>query len=153
MSCNSVSIYHPGLNKFVPLPQLSGSPATIVPWIFFEPQVVMLRFRSLAINAHSTHSEDGKGPKVAVESVVKERSKERTIGECIDLVRKWRMLHLRGVNCDKPKFSLAEAARRVGVSKKSLDDYYYQLRLGEFYNFNFTANLLEKIGVLRAYVR
>jgi len=26
--------------------------------------------------------------------------------------------------------SLQEAAKAVGVSKKSLDDYYYQLRLG-----------------------
>ncbi len=49
--------------------------------------------------------------------------------------------------------SLAEAARAIGVSKKSLDDYYYQLRLGEFYNFDFANNLHEKVGILRAYVR
>ncbi len=51
------------------------------------------------------------------------------------------------------KMSLAEAARAIGVSKKSLDDYYYQLRLGEFYNFDFANNLQEKVGILRAYVR
>lgn len=49
--------------------------------------------------------------------------------------------------------SLSEAARAVGVSKKSLDDYYYQLRLGEFYNFDFTNNLQEKVGILRGYVK
>ena len=49
--------------------------------------------------------------------------------------------------------SLAEAARAIGISKKSLDDYYYQLRLGEFYNFDFEGNLGEKIGILRAYVK
>ena len=51
------------------------------------------------------------------------------------------------------KMRLAEAARAIGVSKKSLDDYYYQLRLGEFYNFDFANNLHEKVGILRAYVR
>lgn len=60
----------------------------------------------------------------------KERSKERTIKECIDLVGMWRMYHLNGTNCDKEKLNLIEAAKRIGVSKKSLDDYYYQLRLG-----------------------
>lgn len=49
--------------------------------------------------------------------------------------------------------SLAEAARAIGVSKKSLDDYYYQLRLGEFYNFDFAGYLGEKIGLLRTFVR
>ncbi len=61
---------------------------------------------------------------------VRERSKELTIGECIDLVGMWRMFHLNGADCNKEKLSLIEAAKRVGVSKKSLDDYYYQLRLG-----------------------
>jgi hypothetical protein len=51
------------------------------------------------------------------------------------------------------KMSLLEAARIIGVSKKTLDDYYYQLRLGEFYNFDFPNNLNEKVGILRAYVK
>lgn len=37
------------------------------------------------------------------------------------------------------KISLQEAAKIVGLPKKSLDDYYYQLRLGEKYDFNFRA--------------
>jgi hypothetical protein len=49
--------------------------------------------------------------------------------------------------------SLAEAAKSIGVSKKTLDDYYYQLRLGEFYCFDFANNLSEKVGILRAYVK
>ncbi len=28
------------------------------------------------------------------------------------------------------KINLQEAAEMIGISKKSLDDYYYQLRLG-----------------------
>lgn len=41
----------------------------------------------------------------------------------------------------------------MGVSKKSLDDYYYQLRVGEKHNFDFNAHLEEKIGVLRAFIK
>jgi len=51
------------------------------------------------------------------------------------------------------KMSLLEVAKIVGVSKKSLDDYYYQLRLGEFYRFDFSSNLDEKVGILRAFVK
>ena len=41
----------------------------------------------------------------------------------------------------------------MGLSKKSLDDYYCQLRLGESYSFDFINNLDEKIGVLRNFVK
>lgn len=41
----------------------------------------------------------------------------------------------------------------MGISKKSLDDYYCQLRLGEFHNFDFAANLQQKMGVLRNFVK
>ena len=32
----------------------------------------------------------------------------------------------------------------LGISKKSLDDYYYQLRLGEKYDFDFILNVTSK---------
>ena len=37
------------------------------------------------------------------------------------------------------------------MSKKSLDDYYYQLRLGQKFGFDFNKNLHEGIGMLRKY--
>ena len=49
--------------------------------------------------------------------------------------------------------SLQEAAKAVGVSKKSLDDYYSQLRLAEKYGFDFKKNIDRKIGVLRLFVK
>lgn len=49
--------------------------------------------------------------------------------------------------------SLQDAAKMVGLPKKSLDDYYYQLRLGEKYDFDFRAHLFERIGVLRTYLK
>ena len=41
----------------------------------------------------------------------------------------------------------------IGISKKSLDDYYYQLRLGEKYEFDFKSHLMDRIGVLRTYIK
>ena len=58
------------------------------------------------------------------------RSKERTIAEVIEFVKKWRNLHLYGHKTLNRRLNLQDAARLVGISKKSLDDYYCQLRLG-----------------------
>ena len=44
------------------------------------------------------------------------------------------------------RYSLEDAAAKVGVSKKSLDDYLLQLRFGKKYRN-------EKVGVLRGYVK
>lgn len=81
----------------------------------------------------------------------KERNKERTIREVIESIRKWRSFHK--VRIEGAKVSLLQAAEFIGISKKSLDDYFCQLRLGEKYGFAFMDHLDEKIGVLRAYVK
>jgi hypothetical protein len=39
------------------------------------------------------------------------------------------------------------------MPKKSLDDYYYQLRLGEKYAFDFERHLFDRVGVLRTYLK
>lgn len=49
--------------------------------------------------------------------------------------------------------NLQEAAQVIGISKKSLDDYFYQLRLGEKYDFDFSMHMDEKIGALRTYIK
>ena len=49
--------------------------------------------------------------------------------------------------------TLLEAAKLVGISKKSLDDYYCQLRLGELYHFDYLNHLHEKMGVLRYFIK
>jgi hypothetical protein len=73
----------------------------------------------------------------------------------IELVKQWRDLHLnepKSGNSTK-KMNLQEAAKVIGVSKKSLDDYYCQLRLAEVNNFDFYSHLHEKMGVLRNFVK
>jgi hypothetical protein len=51
------------------------------------------------------------------------------------------------------RYSLEEAANKVGISKKSLDDYLLQIRFGRKYGFNFNEHKNDKVGVLRDYVR
>ena len=45
--------------------------------------------------------------------------------------------------------SLEEAAEKVGVSKKSLDDYLSQLRQGRSLGYDFNKHKDENVGHLR----
>ena len=82
------------------------------------------------------------------------RTKERSISDIIEKVSLWRKLY-NGVYRDGSliRYSLEDAATKVGVSKKSLDDYLLQLRFGKRYEFDFSANRNEKVGVLRTFVK
>lgn len=58
------------------------------------------------------------------------RTKERKIGFIIKKVLKWRQLY-NGVPDEKGsqvRCSLEDSAQKVGISKKSLDDYLLQIR-------------------------
>ena len=50
-------------------------------------------------------------------------------------------------------YNYQDAADALGISKKSLDDYYYQLRVGEKYEFDFIQNMDENIKTLRNFVK
>lgn len=102
-------------------------------------------------SASSVGSQEQLEVKSETSSMKKERSKERVIFEVIEIVKKWREIHMSKNNFKK--ISLQEAAKVVGLPKKSLDDYYYQLRLGEKYDFDFKAHLFDRIGVLRTYLK
>ena len=51
------------------------------------------------------------------------------------------------------RWSLEDAAEKVGVSKKSLDDYLLQLRFGKKFDFDFETNRNNKVGTLRTFVK
>lgn len=51
------------------------------------------------------------------------------------------------------RYSLEDAAQKVGVSKKSLDDYLLQLRFGKKFGFDFQKHKDDKVGILRSYVK
>jgi hypothetical protein len=83
------------------------------------------------------------------------RTKERKIGYIIEKVNTWRKYY-NGFYDEEGKFtkySLDEAAKLIGISKKSLDDYLLQLRLGRKYGFDFNSNKASKVGVLRSFVK
>jgi hypothetical protein len=83
------------------------------------------------------------------------QKRERKIGYIIEKVYAWRKLY-NGYRDEKNnfiKYSLDNAAEKVDVSKKSLDDYLLQIRFGRKYGFDFDENKYQKIGKLRDYVR
>ena len=83
------------------------------------------------------------------------RAKERKIGSVVKKVYMWRRLYTGFVDDQGRtiKLTLEEAAKKVGISKKSLDDYLIQLRNGRSLGFNFNEHQNEKIGVLRSFVK
>ena len=83
------------------------------------------------------------------------RTKERKIEFIVEKVNAWRRLYngFYNENGEYTRYSLDQAAKMVGISKKSLDDYLLQLRLGRKYGFNFNQNKTKKVGILRAFVK
>ena len=83
------------------------------------------------------------------------RAKERKIGYIIKTVYMWRKMYCGFID-DKGKhvkLNLEEAADKIGISKKSLDDYLIQLRMGKMLGFNFNEHKNDKVGVLRTYIK
>jgi len=62
-------------------------------------------------------------------------------------VKKWRKLY------ESKKLNLTKLAKLIGISKKSLDDYYLVLRVGEILGFDYENHILSKMGDLRAFIR
>ena len=83
------------------------------------------------------------------------REKERTIKDVIRKVATWRRLYTGLISEEGAlvRYSLEDAAHKVQLSKKSLDDYLLQLRLGRKYNFDFKEKSGEMVGVLRNHIK
>ncbi len=85
----------------------------------------------------------------------RKRTKERKIGQIIDQVGTWRRYYngYTDYHGRVVKLSLEEAAAKVGIPKKSLDDYFLQLRLGKKYGFDFNKHKDDNVGVLRTFIK
>lgn len=83
------------------------------------------------------------------------RGRERNIGYVIEKVTQWRRLYngFYDEDFNHHRMTLEKAAEKVGVSKKSLDDYLAQLRAGRQFGYDFNANKEMKIGHLRHFVK
>ena len=75
------------------------------------------------------------GEKASIESKHK-KVKERTIGQAIQAVRTWRRLYDTADQQGRRMYTLEEAARKVQVLKKTLDDYFVQIRIALQFSFN-----------------
>lgn len=83
------------------------------------------------------------------------RIKERKIKEVLQKVKLWRQLS-KGYKDEAGNFNklgLEMAAEKIGWKKKSLDDYYFQIKKGKELGFDFLKNLGKGIGVLRQFVK
>ena len=112
---------------------------------------IQLKFRERAKGEYSDALINGQ----AEMSKGSRRTKERKIGEVILAVKRWRELYTMGEKQAEGNhfqtLSLEDAATKVGISKKSLDDYFLQLKNGQKNGFNFNEHKNDKIGILRAY--
>jgi len=83
------------------------------------------------------------------------RIRARKIGQVIEQVKVWRRYYTgyTDYHGKQIKLSLQEAATKVGVPKKSLDDYFLQLRMGKLYGFDFNGHKNDNIGVLRTFIK
>ncbi len=80
--------------------------------------------------------------------VNEKRVKEREIKFVREKVCEWRKLHEVG-----DKLNLDQAANVIGISRKTLDDYFLQLRRADDLGFDFEDNKNKKMGVLRKFVK
>lgn len=58
------------------------------------------------------------------------RERERTIREVKVEIERWRQVAQENCVCGSKSISLSKAAKSIGLSKKSLDDYLRYLRIG-----------------------
>lgn len=83
------------------------------------------------------------------------RAKERKIGYIIKKVYLWKKLY-EGIvdkNGNKIKMTLQDAAEKVEISKKSLDEYLNQIKFGKYFGFDFNKHRNDKVGILRGFVK
>mmetsp|Transcript_40603 Transcript_40603/g.46627 ORF Transcript_40603/g.46627 Transcript_40603/m.46627 type:complete len:352 (+) Transcript_40603:2051-3106(+) len=128
-----------------PLPEEATIPIT-------EKKRISLRFRQ---DSESHNSADRIFSMGNSKQTVSVRSKERKISEILEKVAQWRRLYggVRSKEGEVVQYSLEDAAKHVGISKKSLDDYLLQIKLGKKYGFDFNANKDRGVGTLRSFVK
>ena len=82
-------------------------------------------------------------------NVDSKRANEKRIGFVVKKVFQWKGFRKYTDN----KMSLIEAAKNVRLSKKTLDEYFNQIKEGKKYNFDFNKHKKDKVNILRGYVK
>lgn len=82
------------------------------------------------------------------------KKNERTLGFVIDKVKEWRRLY-NGYFDDEgnhKRMKLADAADKISVKKKTLDDYLGLIRMGSELGYKFHENVTQKVKHLRDFI-
>ncbi|CAD8161056.1 unnamed protein product [Paramecium pentaurelia] len=119
-----------------------------------EDQIkLQLKIRPSKISLLDTILE--KQPNEETNSKKNQKTKQRTLSQVVERVALWRRLYTGFYDQNKTfvQMSLDKAAEKVGISKKTLDDYLLQIRYGKRYGFDFKKNSDEGISKLRQFVK
>ena len=65
----------------------------------------------------------------------------------------WRVLYDTDDGKGKRLYTLDEAAQKVGIAKKTLDDYYSLIRTAINFGFDIEKYKESKVGLLRKFVK
>jgi len=91
------------------------------------------------------------------EQKIKQPKKDKPSKQIITIIKKvveWRKLcYIEFEQKGNPKLTKEDAAKFLGMKKKSLDDYLMLIRLGLTLNYPFEENLSKKFGELRKWVK
>jgi hypothetical protein len=161
-----VSVFYPDIKEYIFMGSDPLDNSILIPEKHFEEKILKIRVLCYVEEklipsaqfdknrANSLGLRFSRGTSATDKKKTK-RTKERKIGYIIEKVNTWRKLY-NGFYDEYGKFtkySLDEAAKIIGISKKSLDDYLLQLRMGRKYGFDFNSNKHNKVGVLRSFVK
>ena len=67
----------------------------------------------------------------------KKKNADRSIGEVLEMVKKWRELGAQVDIYGKRCHTLESAAQEIGVTRRTLEDYNYQIQQGQSFGFDF----------------
>ena len=83
------------------------------------------------------------------------RGNERKISEVIDALVRWEDLSKPKSNGRKllKKYNKQEAADKIDIPKKSLEDYMCQIRIAKSHGFDFNMYSNTRFGVIRNFNR
>mmetsp|Transcript_23700 Transcript_23700/g.20586 ORF Transcript_23700/g.20586 Transcript_23700/m.20586 type:complete len:354 (+) Transcript_23700:294-1355(+) len=90
---------------------------------------------------------------------IKRITKDRSIGEVMELIKRWRSLYNKNDVQNSTRtnhaksMTLQDAAVHIGVPKKTLDDYFLIIKKAQALNFDFNANQDQRFGIVRSFVK
>lgn len=78
-----------------------------------------------------------------------QKGRNKNLKTILEKVAQWRKIHIES----KKKITLEEAAKIIGISRNTLDDYYFVIKTAEKYGFNFQDNFDHPFQNLRKFVK